>query len=228
MPIAQARRAAAAALLLWAAGAETHAPAVAANAPAPRPSASQLNQTKESLTKLPNASDLRPLGAVSVTAKRADMIQGSFAIYSGNVVMDSDTLKLDGDRLELKQFPNSQYQATLTGGPAHMAHPSRGADDPPMTARAKTITYDSRSGIAELSGEAFVTKGEQNISADTIKYNVRENGIMASGLGEEGRVHIVIPPAAQPEAPAPNASPNPQLPATAEPPAAGAPANPPP
>lgn len=167
--------------------------------PPPRTSSKQLSQTKDELAKMPSAADLRPSGAINVTAKRAELIQGSSAVYSGDVVMDSDTLKLDGERLELKQFPGSQYLATLTGTPAHMSHPGTGPDNPPMTAHAKTIVYDSRSGIADLIGDAFVTKGQQNISADTIHYNVAEKGLLASG-GDDGRVHIVIPPAGEPAA----------------------------
>ncbi|MDB5985359.1 MAG: lptA [Nevskia sp.] len=180
------------------------APAAAGSAPTtltppPKTTSKQLNQTKDELGKVPSGADLRPSGAINVTAKRAELIQGSSAVYTGDVVMDSDTLKLDGERLELKQFPGSQYVATLTGTPAHMSHPGTGQDNPPMTAHAKTIVYDSRSGIADLIGEAFVTKGEQNISADTIHYNVAQKGILASG-GDDGRVHIVIPPAGLPTA----------------------------
>ncbi len=179
--------------------------------PPPKTTSKQMSQTKDELGKVPSGADLRPSGAINVTAKRAELIQGSSAVYSGDVVMDSDTLKLDGERLELKQFPGSQYVATLTGTPAHMSHPGTGPDNPPMTAHAKTIIYDSRSGIADLVGEAYVTKGEQNISADTIHYNVAEKGILASGGGDDGRVHIVIPPAGQ-SLPGPNAGPAPAAP----------------
>lgn len=163
----------------------------------PRTSGSQMRDTKEQLGKVPNGAALRPNGAVNITSKTSEMVQGSSTVFTGDVKMDSDTLKMDGARLELKQFVGSQYIATLTGTPAHMSHPSTGEDDPPMTAHAKTIVYDSRNGIADLSGDAFVTKGEQTMAADTIHYNVAEKSILASGGGDNGRVHIVIPPAAE-------------------------------
>jgi lipopolysaccharide export system protein LptA len=165
--------------------------------PPPRTSGSQMRDTKEQLGKTPNGAALRPSGAVNITSKTSQMVQGASTVFSGDVKMDSDTLKMDGERLELKQFVGSQYIATLTGTPAHMSHPSTGEDDPPMTAHAKTIVYDSRNGIADLSGDAFVTKGEQTMAADTIHYNVAEKSILASGGGDSGRVHIVIPPATE-------------------------------
>lgn len=185
--------------------------------PAPQTTPKQFSQTKQEVGKLPSAAALRPGGAISVTAKRAELIQGSSAVYSGDVVMDSDTLKLNGERLELKQFPGG-FIATLTGAPAHMSHPSSGADDPPMTAHSRTIVYDSRNGVADLIGDAYVTKGEQNISADTIHYNVAEKGILASGGGDgDGRVHIVIPPA-EVIAPTPGTTAAPAAAGSAEPP----------
>jgi|GEM_PF-2921444 len=191
--------------------------------PPPRTSGTQMRDTKDQLGKVPNGAALRPSGAVNITSKTSEMVQGSSTIFSGDVKMDSDTLKMDGARLELKQFVGSQYIATLTGTPAHMSHPSTGVDDPPMTAHAKTIVYDSRNGIADLSGDAFVTKGEQTISADTIRYNVAEKGIVASGGGDSGRVHIVIPPATE-AAPAAGSPATP--PSSSGPDSASAPAQP--
>jgi lipopolysaccharide export system protein LptA len=165
--------------------------------PAPQnapPDRQNLEATKAQLTELPPAEKLRPSGPVTITANRAEVTQGNAAVYVGNVQLSSDTLKLDGDRLELKRFADGQYQAKVTGAPAHLAHPGGGADDPPMSAQAKTLDYDSRSGIVDLVGEAVVTKGGQRIAADTIHYNLIERRIEASG-GDGGQVKIVIPPA---------------------------------
>jgi lipopolysaccharide export system protein LptA len=43
---------------------------------------------------------LRPSGPVTITADRAEWEQDGAMIYSGNVLLTADTLKLVGDRLE--------------------------------------------------------------------------------------------------------------------------------
>jgi len=184
--------------LAWAQDATT----VAANtAAAAQPN--KVDQTKDQLTRLPSAADLKPSGPVTINANKAELVQGNSAVYVGNVTLDSDTLKMDGDRLELKRAADGQYTAKITGAPAHMSHAGNGPDNPPVTARAKVMTYDSRSGVIDLAGEALLTRGNDKTTAETIRYHVLEQRYEASGGGDgTGRVTIVIP---QVNAPAPPA-----------------------
>jgi hypothetical protein len=121
------------------------APASAASTATPSASAASSDAFKDRLTALPSAADLRPKGPVQITADRTDAVEGMTAIYSGHVNLDSDTLHLDGDRLELKQHADHAFEARVTGGPAHMSHTGTGPDNPPMAAHAKTLNYDSTS-----------------------------------------------------------------------------------
>ncbi len=210
---------------------------VAAKAPAAAPPASGLNQTKDQLTRLPSAAEMRPNGPVTIGANRAELVQGNSAVYVGSVTLDSDTLKMDGDRLELKRAADGQYTARITGSPAHMSHAGSGPDNPPMNAQAKTVTYDSRSGAVDLVGDAVMTKGDEKTTAEKITYNLLQQRYEASG-GEGGnnggRVIIIIPqvapaastPAAQPGAGSPaGAAPAGATPAPATRPAGPAPAD---
>jgi lipopolysaccharide transport protein LptA len=192
------------------AAAQTVAAANTAAAP------NRIDQTKDQLTRLPSAADLRPNGPITINANKAELVQGNSAVYVGNVTLDSDTLKMDGDRLELKRAPDGQYTAKITGVPAHMSHAGNGPDNPPVTARAKVMTYDSRSGVIDLAGDALMTRGDDKTTAETIRYHVLEQRYEASG-GENGngRVQIVIPQVNPPGQPAP-----PPAPAAATPPAA--------
>src|SRR5579885_2148224 len=113
-----------------------------APAPAAAPANPKIDATKERLTSLPTPQNLRPHGPVQVTADRTELTQGNSVVLSGHAVLDSDTLKLDGDRVELKQYPDRQLEAKIVGNPAHMAHASVAPDDPAVTAHAKTINYD--------------------------------------------------------------------------------------
>jgi len=89
-----------------------------------------------------------------------------------------------------------------------MNHAGNGAENPPVAARAKTLNYDSRSGVLDLISEAFVMRGTDEITGDTIKYDVNQRRIQASG-GEGGQVRIILQPSsAEPAAtPAAGATP---------------------
>ena len=156
---------------------------------------------KNELVKLPKPADLKPTGPVTLTSDKAELVQGNSAVYTGNVVLTSDTLKLQGDRVELKQYPGGQYEAKITGAPARMNHAGNGEENPAVAARAKTLNYDSRNGVLDLLSEAYVMRGTDEITGDTIKYDVNERRIQASG-GDGGQVKIIIQPANSDPAPA--------------------------
>ena len=178
-----------------------------ASSTAPSGSASSGDAFKARLPALPAATALRPKGPVEITADRTEAMEGTTAIYSGHVNLVSDTLRLDGDRLELKQHADRAFEAKVTGAPAHMSHAGTGPDNPPMSARAKTLNYDSQSGIVDLVGDAFVDRNGDTTSADTIRYNLADRSLQASGGKQQ--VHIVIqpPPSASSTPPPASATP---------------------
>ena len=213
-------------LLAGMAAAQTTAlsPAASAKTPAassPAGAGKVLNRSKASLSQTPSKADLKPSGPVTISAKSAELVQGSSAVYTGDVVLTSNTLKLDGDKVELMQFGGGDYQAKVTGGPAHVNHAGEGADNPPLAAHAKTLNYDSRTGILDMIGDAFALRGTDQVTGDTIRYVVKEHRIQAAG--GEGRVTVIIQPRDDSTAPAPDA---PAGPAPASPPAATPPSSP--
>lgn len=147
------------------------------------------------------AERLRPTGPVTITATNVDWAKDGLMVYTGNVKLESDTLKLDGDRLELEQLGSGDFRAKVSGTPANLRHDAAptadGRQDPPVTARAKTLFYDSQSGIVDVVGEARVTRGEDEITGESIHYNVQERRIQAVGGGSGGQVRIVIQPPAR-------------------------------
>lgn len=163
---------------------------------------------------------LRPTGPVTVTADRAEWEQNGAMVYSGNVLLSSDTLRLKGDRLELRQLAGGQFTANVTGNPAKLDHPGlkdkSGVVGPPVSADAKTLNYDSRSSMVDILGNAHLTRGKDQIDGDNIRYDAAARRIKAAG-GEGGQVRIVIqpPPKAStggrsgPKAPPPPAAPAP-------------------
>lgn len=151
-----------------------------------------------------SADALRPSGPVTITADNVEWVKGGAMIYTGNVKLASDTLQLSGVRMELRQHPGGQFEARLSGSPATLDHAGttnqQGEKDPTVTARSRTLNYDSRSSVIEVAGDALMTRGDDQITGETIRYNVSERRIQAMG-GSGGQVKIIMqaPPGSLPK-----------------------------
>lgn len=167
--------------------------------------------TAQAATGTPSKNDnLRPKGPVTVTADRAELDKTGVMIYSGNVLLTSDTLQLKGDRLELRQYPGDQYEAKLKGSLAHMEQSGevddKGQPAPPMLADGADMLYDTRTGILDIVGQAKAVRGKNEVSGNTIRYNVNERRVQATG-GQGGQVKIIFqspPPKEKTQTPAPS------------------------
>jgi lipopolysaccharide transport protein LptA len=166
---------------------------VMASVPVMAGTASKSSSSSQGLLGPVNAENFRPNGPVTVTADRAELENGHAVLYTGHVTLVSDTIKMQGDHLELHQLPGGHYQARITGAPAHLEHAGAGPDNPPVTAHANTLVYDSRSTEIELLGDAQFTRADNQINADTIRYNVADRRAQAEG-GSHQAVMVFTPP----------------------------------
>ncbi|MGQ0529770.1 MAG: lipopolysaccharide transport periplasmic protein LptA [Panacagrimonas sp.] len=151
--------------------------------------------------------DLRATGPVTINADRAEWEKGGAMVYSGKVRLESGDMKLQGERLQLRQFEGGDYEAHVSGGPATLDHAAlpAGAEEarPAVSAQAADLHYDSRSDIVEVKGNALLTRGTDRIRGNSIRYDVARRRIEAAG-GENGQVQIIIqPPPRKDAAPAP-------------------------
>lgn len=141
---------------------------------------------------------LRPNGPVTVTADRGEWVQGGPMRYTGNVALRSETLSLDGDALELKQLGDGRFEARISGKPAHLRQAGSAATATskavaPVIAEANELFYDSQAGVVQLTGNAHLLRGGDEISSDTIRYDVNARRVQAEG-GGNGQVRIIIQP----------------------------------
>lgn len=157
------------------------------------PSNAESRRAAKAALSAPDLEKLRPTGTVTVTADRAELTQGQHAIYQGHVALSSDTLKMHGDRLEVKQRADNQFTATLTGNPATLDHAGKPPDDPPVTAHAKTLVFDSATRVVTLTGNAQLTRGRNVVNGQSIRYNANSHRVQASSNGK-GQVRMVIEP----------------------------------
>ena len=140
---------------------------------------------------------LRPTGTVTVKADRAEWVQDNAMKYAGNVKFDSNTLSIRGDEMEVKQAADGQFEAWIRGKPAvldHAADPKAvGAAAQAVSAQAQQMHYDSRTGTIDLSGDARLKRGNNDVSGATIGYIVPERRIRASS-GGSGQVTVTFEP----------------------------------
>lgn len=147
----------------------------------------------------PAATRLR--GPIKITAERADLERREYALYRGRVKLVSEDMVLTGDRLELRQPARGEFEARLTGAPARLDHPGD-EKNPPVSASAAQIIYDTRTSTADLSGGVQLARGTDQLTSEQVRYNLAARRITASGSGD-GQVHITIQPPQNDAPPAP-------------------------
>src|SRR5690348_10858570 len=104
------------------------------------------------------APQTRVRGPIKITAERAELERREYALYRGRVKLVAEDMVLTGDRLELRQPERGEFEARLTGAPAHLDH--SGTDkSPPVTASAAQIVYDTKTATVDLSGGVQLARG---------------------------------------------------------------------
>jgi len=99
--------------------------------------------------------------------------------FSGNVVFDVNEGHVTCDAADLK-FSNFRLElATITGSPATFEFTRAGSDEKTY-AEADNLSYDVARGIIKFSGGATITEGGNQISSESLIYNIAEQRINAA------------------------------------------------
>lgn len=126
---------------------------------------------------------------------RMDDLQ-KVAVYEGKVILTQGTLRVQADRVEVRQDAQGFLTGTALGKPVHFRQRLDGRGDW-VDAWANRVEYDARKAQVRLIGEAFLKKGEEELRGDLITYDARSELYQASGglPGQKpGRVRAVIMP----------------------------------
>lgn len=118
------------------------------------------------------------------------------AVYEGKVVLSQGTLRVQADRVEVRQDAEGFLTGIAVGKPAHFRQRLDGRGDW-VDAWANRVEYDARREQVRLIGEAYLKKGEEELRGDIITYDARSELYQASGglPGQKpGRVRAVIMP----------------------------------
>ena len=118
--------------------------------------------------------------------------------FSGNVVFDVDEGHVTCDTADLEFSDFRLLEARISGSPATFEF--RRPDSEESTyAEAGTLHYDVERGVIEFSDGATITEGGNQISSESLVYNIKEQKINAAASGNgEDRVTVTYTPPDEP------------------------------
>jgi len=119
--------------------------------------------------------------------------------YTGNVIIEQGTMKLQAASLVAQLNKNKQISTvTASGSPAkfqQQVDAARGV----ARGEAQQIVYNAETGIINLNGNAYLYQNGASIRSNTIRYSMNKGDVEATGSpnssgSAKGRVQIIIPP----------------------------------
>lgn len=116
-------------------------------------------------------------------------------IFDGNVRINAEERgNLRSDQATVDFRDNHITRATITGKPAQFEQ-KRPDSEQMARGHADEIVYDLNDGTVQLSEDAWLSDGQNEISGPLLVYNVRAKHIQAATTPNNNqRVHIVIKP----------------------------------
>ena len=114
--------------------------------------------------------------------------------FSGNVIFDVNEGRITCETADLRFSDFQLLEARISGSPATFRF-KRVGNEEATYAEAGTLDYDVADGIIEFSGGATITEGGNQISSESLVYNIREQRINAASTGNgDDRVTVTYTP----------------------------------
>ncbi|MGL6161110.1 lipopolysaccharide transport periplasmic protein LptA [Microbulbifer sp.] len=115
-------------------------------------------------------------------------------VYSGNVVITQGSLQIRADRVEVHGNAEGEINRVIaTGKPAHFQQQVQQSQNP-VKARAARIEYTVNSDELHLTGDAYVDRDGNTLTAERIDYDLASEQMQAQGQSGEGRVEMIWKP----------------------------------
>jgi lipopolysaccharide export system protein LptA len=132
----------------------------------------------------------------------ADSTGGSLGdgetVLRGNVDIRQGTLHIRADEAAVAKRDGKVRRVILRGNPAFLEQEIE--EQGLVQAEADTITYQVRSGLVKLTGNADVRHPQYQISGDTLTYDLDTQHFRGSGQqGDGGRIRIQLDPEVAPD-----------------------------
>jgi lipopolysaccharide export system protein LptA len=118
------------------------------------------------------------------------------AVYEGNVILSQGTLKVQADRIDVRQDDKGFGSGEASGSPVRFRQKLDKGDEY-IDGTASKIEYDANSETIKMIGAAWLRRGADEIRGNLITYNMRTEQYRAEGSVKgvgEGRVRAILQP----------------------------------
>ena len=120
--------------------------------------------------------------------------------FSGNVLLTQGTLRIQADKIIMKENSTGYRYATAYGNLASFREKRDGVDEY-VEAWGKRVEYDDRTDKIELFGNARLKRGGDEVAGDYIAYDIKRDFFQVNSLVEQkndkqpdSRVRAIIQP----------------------------------
>lgn len=115
------------------------------------------------------------------------------SVFQGNVVLRKGSILIKAEEARIKAVDGRVQFGTIIGSPATFEQaPETG---PTVKGRADRIEYDAENDLVILTGTAWVSQGDDEFSGETIRYDLLEEKVLATGNEKTPqRVRIIFTP----------------------------------
>ena len=136
-------------------------------------------------------------------------------VFSGNVIVTKGTIRVTGERVDLRKDPEGYEYAVVTAAAGQLARFRQRRDSSKPGAEefieglAERIEYDGRAETVRLVKRAELIRLENDqrrdeLHGNLITYDTRSTEYnVDSAAGSDGRVRAIIAPRSSPQSPAP-------------------------
>ncbi len=125
--------------------------------------------------------------------------------FIGKVLLTRGTLKIEGEKMLVRQDQSGYQYGTVFGKPALFQQQRDGGPDRWIKGQAERIEYDTKSGVVRFFSQAKLIRLENSKPTDEIEgafilYNSRteyysvNNKIQGEKRADKGRIKVVIQP----------------------------------
>ncbi len=130
--------------------------------------------------------------ADSAEASQLDF-ENSLWVFRGNVRIDLETAFIESEEAILNFIDHTLSSAVIKGSPAQFEQ--QAPDEPaPTRGHAGLMEYDFLTGTVKLTDMAWLRRGDDEISGNTLVYSIKDERMIASSDDTENRVRITITP----------------------------------
>ncbi len=174
------------------------------SSPAERALPIELDATWSELDRRNNRLVFRNLnitqGSLSISADEATADPADFEdstwVFTGNVQIENAGLKAWCDSAEMTFSNNALQKTTLRGKPARFVQPRTGGNA--TEGRGDRLEYDLGARVIQMTGNALLSDGSNEITGSNITYDLGREVVTASNNGT-GQVRMKFTPRKKPD-----------------------------